>query len=165
MLQKTTQVVGGCESGGGDFVCSVVILALSKSFGRLLDEIIAVMMVNYLIMWKGAELRLASENRREQERNQTGKPLSCKYYIHMIISWLIDDLKFFCGLQPVGQFRIKKTGGAAISTRKWLQIHLLLFLLLSDCCCLSAQNFGRSCSVFARYLFLHELYTQTASKL
>jgi hypothetical protein len=49
MLQKTTQVVGGCESGGGDFVCSVI-LALSKSFGRLLDEIIAVMMVNYLIM-------------------------------------------------------------------------------------------------------------------
>jgi hypothetical protein len=45
MLQKTTQVVGGCESGG-----SVVILALSKSFGRLLDEIIVVMMVNYLIM-------------------------------------------------------------------------------------------------------------------
>jgi hypothetical protein len=50
MLQKTTQVVGGCESGGGDFVCSVVILALSKSFGRLLDEILAVMTVNYLIV-------------------------------------------------------------------------------------------------------------------
>jgi hypothetical protein len=43
-------VVGECESGGGDFVCSVVILALSKSFGRLLDEIMAIMMVNYLIM-------------------------------------------------------------------------------------------------------------------
>jgi hypothetical protein len=81
---------------------------LSKSFGRLLDEIIAVMMVNYLIVWRSAELRLASENRREQERYWTGKPLSCKYYIHMIISWLIDDLKFFCGLQLVGQFRIKK---------------------------------------------------------
>lgn len=85
----------GCKSGGDDFVCSVVILALSKSFGRLLDEIIAVMMVNYLIVWKSAELRLASENRREQERYWTGKPLSCKYYIHMIISLLIDDLNFF----------------------------------------------------------------------
>jgi hypothetical protein len=28
----------------------------------------------------------------------------------MIISWLIDDLKAFCGLQLVGQFRIKKLG-------------------------------------------------------
>jgi hypothetical protein len=40
----------GCQSGGGQFVSSVVILTLSKSFGGLFDEIIMLMMVNYLIM-------------------------------------------------------------------------------------------------------------------
>jgi hypothetical protein len=43
-------MVGGCQSGGGHFVSNVVILALSKSFGKLLEEIIALMMVSYLIM-------------------------------------------------------------------------------------------------------------------
>jgi hypothetical protein len=35
---------------------------LSKSFGGLFDEIIMLMMVNYLIMWKSAKLILAFEN-------------------------------------------------------------------------------------------------------
>ncbi len=52
----------GCQSGGGQFVSSVVILTLSKSFGGLFDEIIMLMMVNYLIMWKSAKLILAFEN-------------------------------------------------------------------------------------------------------
>jgi len=46
-FKKQQKVVGGCQSGGGHFVSNVVILALSKSFGRLLDEIITLMMVNY----------------------------------------------------------------------------------------------------------------------
>jgi hypothetical protein len=49
-FKKTTQVVGGCQSGGGQFVCSADILTLHKSFGGLFDEIIMLMMVNYLIM-------------------------------------------------------------------------------------------------------------------
>jgi hypothetical protein len=50
MLQKTIQMVRGCQSGGGHSIYSVVIFTLSKSFGRLFDEIIALMIVNYLIM-------------------------------------------------------------------------------------------------------------------
>jgi hypothetical protein len=42
---------------------------LNKSFGRLLYEIVALMMVNYLIMWMNAKLELAFENRKEQERH------------------------------------------------------------------------------------------------
>jgi hypothetical protein len=49
-FKKQQKVVVGCQSGGGYFVGNVVILALNKSFGRLLDEIIALMMVNDLIM-------------------------------------------------------------------------------------------------------------------
>jgi hypothetical protein len=49
-FKKQQKVVVGYQSGGGHFVGNVVILALSKSFGRLLDEIIALMMVNDLIM-------------------------------------------------------------------------------------------------------------------
>jgi hypothetical protein len=48
-FKKQQKVVVGCESGGGHFVGNVVILALSKSFGRSLDEIIALMMLNDLI--------------------------------------------------------------------------------------------------------------------
>jgi hypothetical protein len=47
---------------------------LSKSFGKLLEEIIALMMVSYLIMWKNAKLKLSFENRREQERHWTRNP-------------------------------------------------------------------------------------------
>lgn len=67
MFQKTIQMIKRYQSGGGHFVCSVVIFTLSKSFGRLFDEIIAIMIVNYLIMWKNVELRLAYGNRRKHE--------------------------------------------------------------------------------------------------
>jgi hypothetical protein len=49
-FRKQQKVVGGFRVGGGHFVNNVVIPALNKSFGRLLYEIIALMMVNYLIM-------------------------------------------------------------------------------------------------------------------
>jgi hypothetical protein len=49
-FKNQQKVIRGCQSGGRHFVGNVVILALSKSFGRLLDEIIALIMVNYLIM-------------------------------------------------------------------------------------------------------------------
>ncbi len=60
----------------------------------------------------------------EEERTRktlNKKPLSCKYYIHMIISWLIDDWKAFFGLQLIGQFIIKKIG-VSILKRKLFQI-------------------------------------------
>ncbi len=74
VFRKQQKVVMVHQSGGGHFVGTVVILALSKSFGRLLDEIIVLMMVNYLIMWKNGKLKLAFENKREQERYWTRNP-------------------------------------------------------------------------------------------
>jgi hypothetical protein len=56
---------------------------LSKSFGRLLDEIIALMMVNDLIMWNNTKLKLAFENRREQERHWTRNP----YHVSITSIW------------------------------------------------------------------------------
>ncbi len=82
-FKKQQKVVVGYQSGGGHFVGNVVILALSKSFGRLLDEIIALMMVNDLIMWNNTKLKLAFENRREQERHWTRNP----YHVSITSTW------------------------------------------------------------------------------
>lgn len=76
-------MVGGCQSGGGQSICSVFIPILSKSFGGLFDEIIMLMMVNYLIMWKSAKLILAFENMIKQEIYWIINP----YHVSITFTW------------------------------------------------------------------------------
>ncbi len=88
MLQKTIQMIRRCQSGGGHFVCSVVIFTLSKSFGRLLDEIITIMIVNYLIMRKSVKLIFAYENMKKQDKYGTRN--LCRVIFHPHDNFMID---------------------------------------------------------------------------
>jgi hypothetical protein len=108
-------------------------------FGRLLDEIITIIMiVNYLIMWKKSQIETCIWKQKKIGKILNKKPLSCKYSIHIIISWFIDDLNFFfMDLQLVGHFKIKKSRGTTILKKKmtsntlvviFVVVKLLLFI-------------------------------------